>query len=346
MTRLRGWSSRRAATTGWAATRPGCASGSGSLRRCCAVRDCCSSMSRRAASTRAARERSRSSSASLPLRASRCCSRATRSASWRRCAPRTRCCETDAWCGTGRLASLRRRRRPRPTRWPRTTTQRALEIAARQRGCPDPACTQRWSRARGSTLRARRARARARRRAGHHPPPRAARQPAREHVLRAHLGRDAWTSSRRRSSPRRSSPAYDGDRHAPAARAPASPSRATAFRHAYGAELQKLSVQLTTRLLVLVAARRTVRVRGAAQDSERHPLRCPVRRLGPLVRLRDLARDPRLRRILGLSDHRRRARRRSVRRPRIATAPGRRSSPVPARARTCSRASCSPPARS
>ena len=69
------------AMTASAATRPGCASASGSRPRSCARRGCCCWTSRRAGSTRPGRARSRRWCASWPPRASRCCSPATRSGS-------------------------------------------------------------------------------------------------------------------------------------------------------------------------------------------------------------------------------------------------------------------------
>ena len=75
-----------------------------------------------------------------------------------------------------------------------------------------------------------------------------------------------------------------------------------------GPSCSKLFAQLATPAARARLRARPVRVRGRAADPERHPVRRAVRRLGPLLRVRDLARRPRLRRHRGGSRDRRRAR--------------------------------------
>ena len=133
----RGARARRAARprarTGSAATRTGCGSGSASPRRSCASRGCCCSTSRRPASTRPACATCATSSAGSPARGSRSCSRAT-------CSTRSRSSATASRSSARARSSTRARSRD------------LLATAAS-----------------GYRLRARRARAGARRRCSHQP---------------------------------------------------------------------------------------------------------------------------------------------------------------------------------
>ncbi len=124
-TRSHAWAWSGGARTAWRATRPGCASAWGSRPRCCARRDCCCWTSRRAGSTRAGHGPSRRSCASWPPRASRCCSRATRSASSSGSATLTPSCARGESSGTARRqSSSPRRRRPRTPWRPAMTSRR------------------------------------------------------------------------------------------------------------------------------------------------------------------------------------------------------------------------------
>ena len=116
---------------------------------------------------------------------------------------------------------------------------------------------------------------------------------------------------RRSSLPTRSWPAHDHDqpdRSGGSPRARRQRGRAQRVRD----ELHKLMAQLTTRILILVCAIGPLAFAADPQGPERHAVRRPVRRLGPLVRVRDLARDPRIRGFLGIPDRRRGAGRRPV----------------------------------
>ncbi len=268
------------------------------------------------------------------------------------------CLHRDAFGpgGVGRTAAqLRRPRRPsRRMRWPPAT------MTAPLRSRPSTPAGVRAGRSPPRRARAspdqdrqpRRARARARRRPRRHPPPRAAGQPSGEHVLRAHHRRALERARAPMTWPRRCCRARDVsavDVRSPGRAAPRATGRSLdqrVFGDAYATELHKLSAQLATRLLPCSWCVGAVRVRGAAEGAERHAVRRPVRRLRAHLRVCHLARDPRLRRRVGLPDHRRRCWPGTCSPPRTATAPGRRSSPARAPARTCSRASCWPPAPS